>query len=204
MMKQLVIILGIGILIFLVLVATQFPPLWSLMSARAPRPEITYGEFAFRLEYEINGEAIVIEDSVIVEYGGTSWDAGIGNHNVWNSRLASGGPEIIELYRSDTTVVFIRILGILRGGYLLGSDSDTIQDDSYIELPSVIRLNLNEELLTSQQERERDTFFSDTVEPNWRFFIGTGFQIEEKELLDTYGIRLISFEYDPPIINSFR
>jgi len=199
MMKQLVIILGIGILIFLVLVATQFPPLWSLMSERAPRPEITHGEFAFRLEYEINGETIVIEDTVIVEHGGTSWDAGIGNHNVWNNHLASGGSEIIELYRSDTNVVFIRILGILRGDFLLGGD--TIRDDLYIELPNVTRLRLNEEGLFSQQARELQTFFSGD-NPNWRFFGGARWRIDEDELFNIYGIKLVSFEYDSPIINN--
>ncbi|MFA8307240.1 YdgA family protein, partial [Paenibacillus alvei] len=33
-----------------------------------PRPEITYGEFPFKLVYEINGERKVIQDTVICEY----------------------------------------------------------------------------------------------------------------------------------------
>jgi len=36
-----------------------------------PEPEITYGEFPFRLEYEIDGERFVIEDVVIVEFMGS-------------------------------------------------------------------------------------------------------------------------------------
>ena len=96
---MIVVLLVVGGILFAFLLVTQFPPLWSALSASAPRPEIRHGEFAFRLKYEINGETIVVEDIVIAEHGGTSWNAGIGNHNVWDSRLRSGN-EIIELYRS--------------------------------------------------------------------------------------------------------
>ncbi|WP_350339123.1 hypothetical protein [Paenibacillus polymyxa] len=34
------------------------------------RPEITYGKFPFRLEYEINGQRKVIQDTLICEYDG--------------------------------------------------------------------------------------------------------------------------------------
>jgi hypothetical protein len=204
MTKQIVMILGIGFLIFVFLTATQFRPLWSLMSARAPRPEITQGEFAFRLEYEIDGERIVIEDTVIVEHGGTSWDAGIGNHNVWNNRLASGDSEIIEIYRSDTEVIFIPILGVLSGWYLLSMDS--IREEFHVDFPTIRRLNINDEGVSSQHQKEVATFFSENTQPNWHFFFGARRYITNEDLflLDEYGIQLISFEYDPPIVNSFR
>ena len=35
-----------------------------------PLPEITYGEFPFRLEYELNEKLHVIEDTLIVEFDG--------------------------------------------------------------------------------------------------------------------------------------
>ena len=200
---KLTILMIIMIGLFLFSIVTFFPPVWSLLSPRAPRPEIRRGEFAFRLEYEIDGELIVIEDTVIAEHGGTSWDAGIGNHNVWTERLLSDNIEIIELYRSETEVVFIRILGILRGNYLLALSS--IREDLHIDLPSVTRLDLNDEgSVNSWQKEQMLTFFSNENEPNWRAFGGARWQIDEEELLNTYGIRLISFEYDPPIVNRFR
>jgi len=201
--KALVIMISIIILLggLLLLLVTFFPAIWSLISPRAFRPEIRYGEFDFRLEYEIYGEVVVVEDTVVVEHSGTSWDAGIGNHNVWDNHLKSGR-EFIELYRSDAVVIFIRILGVLNGVYLLGTDS--VREDLHTNLPDVTRLNLNEEGLTSQQEQERDTFFSDNSEPNWRFFGGARWHINEEDLFNNYGIRLIRFEYDLPIENSFR
>ncbi|MGC3014791.1 hypothetical protein ACPTH2_17305, partial [Enterococcus faecium] len=36
-----------------------------------PLPEITYGEFPFSLEYEIDEERILIEDTVIAEFIGS-------------------------------------------------------------------------------------------------------------------------------------
>ena len=69
--------------------------------------------------------------------------------------------------------------------------------------PEEEALNASEQF-SPQQLRERATFFDDRMEPNWRFFGGSDWQIDEEELFNVYGIRLISFEYDPPIINRFR
>jgi len=54
-----------------------------------PLPEIKYGEFPFRIEYEINGERFVIEDTVICEFDGISSSEN-GKVLKWKSRLASG------------------------------------------------------------------------------------------------------------------
>ena len=59
-----------------------------------PLPEITYGEFPFRIEYEINGERFVIEDTVICEFDGFGMGA-MGDPKIrkWKSRLASGSDD---------------------------------------------------------------------------------------------------------------
>jgi len=54
-----------------------------------PLPEITYGEFPFRIEYEIMGKRFVVEDTVICEFDGISTTAA-GKYRLWKSRLASG------------------------------------------------------------------------------------------------------------------
>lgn len=61
-----------------------------LISPNPPRPEITYGEFPFSLEYEINGHRKVIEDTLIGEYDGIGMNEGIGKYRKWKWRLASG------------------------------------------------------------------------------------------------------------------
>lgn len=197
--RSVITFLVVAFLIFIFLVGTMFPPLWTLLSEPAPQAEITYGEFRFRLEYEINGKVIVIEDIVIVENERT-WDAGVGNHNRWPNRLASGN-EIIELYRSETEVLFIPILSILAGNLLLGSSN--VRDDFSIEMPGVIRITSYEELLSSHQERARDTFFDGSAVQNWAFLRNRR-SVEIVDLFNYYNIRLLNFEHDPPIVNSFR
>ncbi|MCQ4936305.1 hypothetical protein [Anaerotignum propionicum] len=44
-----------------------------------PVPKITHGEFPFRLEFEIDGKTVVVEDTLICEYDGVGMDEGRGN-----------------------------------------------------------------------------------------------------------------------------
>ncbi len=71
-----------------------------------PLPEITYGEFPFRLEYELNEELHVIEDTLIVEFDGFGMNEGIGRYSRWTSRLASGEDLVLLLEVSDNKQIF--------------------------------------------------------------------------------------------------
>ena len=74
--------IGIALLILLapVIFSLGFygPYIGSCQRPDPPRPEITYSEFPFRIEYEINGELVVIEDAVICEFDGfqPNWSGG--------------------------------------------------------------------------------------------------------------------------------
>ncbi|MFX3673182.1 MAG: hypothetical protein ACE3JQ_01870 [Paenisporosarcina sp.] len=71
-----------------------------------PRPEITYGEFPFRLEYEINGERKVIQDTIICEYDGIGSNIGQGKFRKWKQRLASGNENITLLKVDETKEIY--------------------------------------------------------------------------------------------------
>lgn len=62
-----------------------------------PKPEITYGEFPFRLVYELNGERKVIEDTLICEYDGIGMNEGQGKYRKWKEHLASGKEKLLLL-----------------------------------------------------------------------------------------------------------
>lgn len=101
-MKTLLLVLGIPLLlIFAFIVYLSWP--WLLLyiglqlGPNPPQPEITYGEFPFRLEYEINGELKVVEDTLICEFDGFGADAGRGKYRKWKERLASGNERITLL-----------------------------------------------------------------------------------------------------------
>ncbi|NQX66672.1 hypothetical protein HQN90_11090 [Paenibacillus alba] len=66
-----------------------------------PRPEITHGEFPFRLEYELNGQRKVIEDTIICDFDGFGADEGRGKYRNWKVRLVSGSENVTLLKVDD-------------------------------------------------------------------------------------------------------
>lgn len=61
--------------VFLMLPSLIFP-FFALISPKIPEPEITYGEFPFRIEYELDGQINIIENTVIAEFNGCEFSAG--------------------------------------------------------------------------------------------------------------------------------
>lgn len=54
-----------------------------LLTPNPPEPQITYGEFLFKLECEINGDKKTVEDTVMREYDGIGWNEGSGKYRKW-------------------------------------------------------------------------------------------------------------------------
>lgn len=79
------------------------------LSPAPPRPEITYGEFPFRLEYEINDERHVIEDTLICKYGGIGMNEAVGKYHKWKEKLASGNKRVTLLKISDNQEIYYPI-----------------------------------------------------------------------------------------------
>lgn len=69
-------------------------------------PEITYGEFPFILEYEVNGERFVVKDSVFCEYVGTGWNEGQGKIRKWKHSLSSGNERISLVITDDGKEIY--------------------------------------------------------------------------------------------------
>lgn len=157
-------------------------------SPAPPKPETQYGEFPFRLEYELNGELHVIEDALIVEFDGFGMNEGVGRYRRWTSRLASGEDLVLLLEVSDNKQIFYfpGPANYYMGDRLNGYDH-TFPNASLIERKRSIKRSdiLHEKNLLEQ---------FGSLERNI---------ISEEELLDYYNIRLINWEYTEPIINSF-
>lgn len=58
-------------------------------------PTITYAEFPFTLVYELDGEEITVNDTVICEYAGNVWDA-TGRYRIWDLYYMSGNVVILK------------------------------------------------------------------------------------------------------------
>ena len=59
--------------------------LW--LSPAPPKPEITYGEFDFKLVYEIDGEIKTLEDTIICEFDGFNIDEANGKTRRWKEEF---------------------------------------------------------------------------------------------------------------------
>lgn len=144
-----------------------------LLQPDPPRPEITYGEFPFKLVYEINGERKVIQDTVICEYDGVGMDEGQGKHRKWKQRYVSGNKNITLLKINNNSEI---VYSEGSANYYMG---DLKEYEQYNPLfPDAIII-------------EKD--IGSTSEG----------LIRADELLKKYHIKLISWEPSPPIKNTF-
>lgn len=138
-----------------------------------PQPSITYGEFPFRLEYELNGKRMVIEDTLICEYDGIGSDEGRGKYRKWSQRLASGNESVTLLKVDNSTEIY----------YPPGS-SDYYMGD-LAEYETFNHIFPNAALIETEGEVTHSGIIS------------------ADDLLKKYNIKLISWDYTQPIVNSF-
>lgn len=177
------------IITLVIIIILNFP--WILIyleiqSMQDPlKPEITYGEFPFRLTYEIDGQIIVVEDTLICEYDGVGSDEGRGKFRRWRSYLASGKSEIVLLEVQNPVADWggkplIQIIYYNPGaaGYYMGDMGEgVVYTHSF---PNA----------TNYREYEGGSK-------------GRGI-IDAEELYDKFKIKLLEWEYTQPIENTFK
>ena len=78
-------------------------------------PKIRYGEFPFYLIYEIDGEQIRIDDTIVSYFSGIGANSARGIHIRWNLRLASGSKPNILSRRDQDYYGFFLFTGSLQG-----------------------------------------------------------------------------------------
>ena len=88
--KKIIIVLLISVVsvlaVFKILSVLEF---FSLFIEQKP-PQITEGEFPFVVEYEIDGERYIIEDTVVCSFDGYDHSAWFAKPRTWNEHLKSG------------------------------------------------------------------------------------------------------------------
>lgn len=174
-MKVILLVLLLLIIIFLSLLFLPSVLIYvvNLFEKSPEKPAITYGEFPFRLEYEINGRREFMEDTLIIEYKGVGIDAGRGKFRRWEDRLASGN-ERITLFKSDLIEIYYP-----HGGskYYMGDLEEYVSFNP--AFPNAAYM---------------------TIEKN----ITQSGIITEDDLMEQYGIQLMSWDIADPIVNSFK
>jgi hypothetical protein len=134
-----------------------------------PKPQVTYGEFQVRLEYEIDGQKKVIEDTLICKFNGIGSDEGRGKFRKWKQHLKSNGKSEFTLLKINDESAITFSPGSAE--YYMGDSEDTENDSSF---PDAILEEVS----------------------GFRF-------IYAKQLFNDYKIKLLKWEADPPIENTF-
>ena len=159
-----------------------------------PAPQITEGEFPFVLEYEMNGERYLIEDTVVCTYDGYDMSNnfaifGFPYSRSWDASLKSGDESkrlFIEL-EPNTESVLVKgrintesrvILYYGSGGYYLGDPEDTER---------VPCINYVEKYKASEKVIHHE------VAP-----------LSNDQLEKLFAIKIIRFEFSEPIKNTFK
>ena len=157
---------------------TQLPP-------NPPSPKIKHGEFDFKLEYNINNERKIVEDTFICDFDGFEVIS-IGDFKTrkWKGHYKNENNNEIFTFRnvqSKRTQIVLEtigeckiVLGIASAEYFLGEPNYKITPD----MPSI-------------QVYETSTGYYKN--PN-----------KSKEFLNQYNFKVIKWYCDPPIKNTFK
>jgi len=146
-----------------------------------PEPEITYMEFPIRIEYIVNGETKVIEDTMICEYKGYKKEAWIEKlktggdmfpyTRLWESRLLNNDDPLI-LYKDNEMTV----------DCYFGSANYYMDDAS-------VRTGYPLFRVWQKNAKAGEAEHTDLTSP---------------QLLSNYGIEIIDCTLPEPIVNSFK
>jgi len=198
--------------------------LYSLFIILFHMPEIKAAEFPFTLIYEINGEKKAIKDTLIIEFDGVEHDifAWFG-YRKWKARLASGADEILMLEERDSNHVHQLINDLIDGDmdmyshFLNGYDQSTQVYAQIVFQPGVPDYYMGDNILFIDSDGPEGTWIqlrvSKRSDPNklklwmdpYEREISRSIKnpIDEAELYDWFGIRILQWEVAPPIENEF-
>lgn len=140
-----------------------------------PKPEIKEAEFDFSVTYEFNGERITISGVYVCEYSGTAWALDGGYNREWNGYIKDGKTE--DTFEIGTTDAGDRVE--LRLAFIPEYFMGDFVDDGNREVPKPYIAVILED--------------------------SEGIRIlhEPAEVEEYCGAKIIGYEYDEPIENSF-
>ena len=178
--KFILVMILVIILIPVLLVAYLSLP-WVMMYAfqylppYGDMPKIMIAEFPFELTYELSGQEITVNDSLVCKIDGIACNAEVGTDILWTSHLKSNKKRRGVFITEREGIQLFCSLG--EPAYYMG-DTEEIREN-YIPEPRVFYTK------TKEDGKETDIFPSDEY------------------LYNEYGIRIIDWELSSPIENEF-
>lgn len=175
-----------GLVHLYVIVPWTVPWVGDIIIPNPPKPEVTYGEFPFRLIYELDGETKVIRDTVICEFDGFERHGEAGKYRKWKYHLKSGDKHVTLLNVAELKIEDRWGNQILELYFHPGNAEYYMDDD--VERKKIFG--------------EISNMVSYTYQANDGSIGFSAFPSDEVE--NKYKIRLITWEPSPPIKNTFK
>lgn len=155
-------------------------------------PQITDGEFPFVLEYEINSERYIIEDTVVCKFDGYDLSNSfpfMDYSRTWYQSLKSGEEQKRLILQLEDNTESVLVKGRINteskvnlfygdGGYYLGDPEDAERGPC---------INYVEEYKTSEKVTHNEVTL-----------------LTNEQLEKYFGIKIIRFEFSEPIDNRFE
>ena len=137
-------------------------------------PKITYGEFPFEITYMINNETITVKDVYVCEYVGAFWDWNRGHFREWKGYVKNTNESSLLITEDADRKIYC----------FVGSAEFYMDDEEYPEQKPL-------------SPRVFDVEKNDNINAEIMFF-------SSEEIMQYYGIKIISWNFSEPIINSFE
>lgn len=171
--------------------------LW--LSPAPPKPEITYGEFDFKLVYEIDGEIQTIEDTIICELDGFNIDEGRGKTRRWKEEFENKQNNELYAWRVE------QIDNLDFNEYKSGRKPDYNQIvlkniDNYKVLLSVA----DAEYFLDEPENKRTSPIEPSIQVYDKNICYYKDPEQSEEFLEPHNFKVNSWECDEPIVNTFK
>ncbi len=173
----------ISIMVFIFMDGLTYKPAYS---PSPKKPEITHGEFPFRLEYEIDGEVKVIEYTIMFDYWGAKR---IGDEEVrnWVRTFAGGGEDLVLLNIEEPANIWMNGEIIKQTVFY-----EVRAGDYYMEGPH--------ENGIETEDPFRYAYICSKHEDGIKLYI----VYSSDELYKDFKIRIISWAVAEPIANTFK
>ena len=194
-MKKVLMGCGIAVGAFILIIALLFAGLFLLLQGEEQKPpQITTGEFPFVVEYEMNGENSVIEDTVVCEFDGYDLSALTFNKpRSWNAYLKSREEEkrlFIECEPNTNSVLVDGRINIESRVLLQYGDAEYYMGD-----PN------GKSIVYKGQPRITYVEYFQTGPKSYEY---TSTEMSNEQLEKYFGIKINRFEFSKPIENKFE
>ena len=161
-------------LICIVLLVFMVTSVFTSCGYSVPKPEIESGEFSFSVTYELNGVKKTISGVYVCEYDGTDWALDGGFSRDWTGYFKDN--EIEEPITIGTTKDGEE-MSLSFGFYPEYFMDDFIEGVDEIPTPEISVTHVDE---------------------------GLWFEFDADVIEEKYGAKIISYQYDEPIKNTFK